>query len=167
METKEFNQLLNAIRYDTRAVEKLYSFYYKRIVFFLSKTYGLQLAEDVAQEFFISLFDKSQNQEYIKSPTAWVYTCCQNIAKRKISFDSRYASLTENKDNATQPVIGEEQYGDLYGIIKQLDDISQKIIAMYYWQGYNLLEIADILDIKPATVRKKHTRVLKKLKNQL
>lgn len=38
---------------------------------------------------------------------------------------------------------------------------------MIYWEGYNQKEIADILKLNPATVRKKHSRALKFLKKYL
>lgn len=56
-----------------------------------------------------------------------------------------------------------EVYGNLYDKIKKLDEESQKIIRMHYWEGYNFSEISKILCLKAVTVRQKHNRAIKKL----
>jgi RNA polymerase sigma-70 factor (ECF subfamily) len=163
MEGNEFNRLLHSLRTDGRAIEVLYNFYYGRIVQHLSYYYGKELSEDAAQNFFTHLFDIAENLGYINSPTAWVYKCCENIAKRKLTYESRYAPLYGEAANRAA-LSDEELYGDLYSEIIKLDEVSQKIVKMIYWDGYSQREIADILKLNAATIRKKHSRAIKKLK---
>ncbi len=58
-------------------------------------------------------------------------------------------------------------FGDLYFVIKKLDVTEQKITEMYYWEGYKLKEIAEILGLKYSSVKQKHKRLIKKIKNSL
>lgn len=163
MDAFEFNHHLKHLKTNVHSVEKLYDFYYSRIIQYLSKKYGCELAKDVAQEFFINLFNISEKQGYVSYPTSWVYTCCDNIAKRKVCYESRCVPTADMR--VKDDFLSEEQlYGDLYAVIKLLDDDSQRIIKLFYWEGYSLKEISQILDIKPATIRKKHIRAIKKMK---
>lgn len=163
MNSIEFNYHLRNLKKNDVSIEKLYDFYYCRIIQYISRAYGFELAKDVAQDFFIHLIDIAEKQSFVKNPTSWVYTCCNNLAKRKILKETRYTAIGD--DTPGKEIISEEElYGDLYFAIKQLDQISQNIIKLVYWEGYNQNEVAHILDIKPATIRKKHSRAMNKLK---
>lgn len=163
MDTREFNSKLKRIKYDAEAFDELYQYYARRIVFHLSATYGRELAEDVSHEFFIKLISGKIDYTYIEKPTIWVYKCCENLAKTKIRLDSKYEPLYDNVDY-------KEQFYESIEVkigIDKLDQLSKKIIFMYYWEGYNLEEISEILKIKYATVRKRHSRAIAKLKKIL
>lgn len=95
MEAAEFNRLLKRINKDGAAIEMLYRTYYSAIINKLSFTYGKEVAEESAQEFFLKLFEIAKTQQRVNSPTSWVYTCCENIAKRKICNESRFGRLDE------------------------------------------------------------------------
>lgn len=166
MDAREFNRLLKSIAIDKSSIEKLYMYYYPRIVLHLSNTYGKVLAEDAAQDFFIRLTYVAQKQNYINSPTSWIYTCADNIAKRKITYESRYTYL-KNESAVKTEITNEEIFGELYEAVEKLDTVSQKILKLYYFEGYNQNEIADKLEIKQATIRQKHSRAIKKIKKYL
>ena len=164
MDKIKFNFLLSTLRSNTKSLEIIYDYYYPRIVYHLAKKYGRQFAEDIAQDFFIYLL-KSEKYEYITNPTTWIYMNCDSMAKRKVGYDARYTSLSENDlvDHNEADIIF-QTYGDFAEIIDKLDDIEKRIVDMYYWEGYKLKEISDITGIKYNTVKQKHKRLLKKLK---
>ncbi len=165
MERAEFNRLLRRVGKDGAAIEKLYRTYYSAIINKLSFTYGREIAEESAQEFFLKLFEISKTQEYVNSPASWVYTCCENIAKHKIRGESRLDRLDERTEGAA--LSASELYGDLYGELQKLDEESRFIIIKVYWEGYSQKEIAEMLGIKYTTVRQKHLRAVTKLKKYL
>ena len=161
----EFNFLLKTLHSNSHSVEVLYNYYYSRIIIHIRKKYGSVLAEDVAQEFFNDLLDEKTFPKITHS-TAWVYTRCENIAKRKIGSESKYLYTSELTEAAEEDTLyKEEMYGDLYYAIKQLNSDEQVIVEMYYWEGYKLKEIAKVLDMKYSTIKQKHKRIIKKLKN--
>ena len=160
MEARRFNQLLKSISVSEKSFDELYDFYARRIVFRLSGIYGRDLAEDVMQEFFFKLITGKKDYGYIEKPTSWVYKCAENLAKTKLRSKMPFEQLTEENEYR-------RQYFDKTDIKEKLDvldDVSRKIIELYYWDGYNLEEISDVLQIKYATVRKKHSRAKAKLK---
>ena len=66
---------------------------------------------------------------------------------------------------ADTPNLEESMYGELDVYISQLDELTQKIIKMLYIDNYSALEISEILNVKYGTVRQKHARAIKKIKN--
>ncbi|MBR4800614.1 MAG: sigma-70 family RNA polymerase sigma factor [Clostridia bacterium] len=173
MNALEFNLLLKSIRTNARALERIFKFYYPKIVYHIGKKCGKPFAEDVAQDFFKKLLE-TETAEYIKYPTAWVFLNCESIAKRKLRYDSRYVYMTdeafakksqEMNEDMHDEILKEEVYGELYDSINRLDEIECKIVDMYYWEGYTLKEIADVLGLKYDAVKQRHNRLMKKLKN--
>ena len=161
MTTREFNKLIKNITVDRQALVKIYDFYYRRITYFLSRTYDKAFSEDCAQEFFLNLLNKPV-EDYVKNPTAWVYRCSINIAKNKKARENKYTELKTDKKVDFEPSI--EIFGDLYEKLKILDDKEREIIYLVHWDGYNLKEIAEILGVSHANARKKYSRIIKKLK---
>ena len=163
MEARKFNRLLRSIAKDVNAFDELYRFYGRRIVFRLSRIYGRELAEDVSHDFFLKLITENKNYGYIEKPTSWIYTCCENLAKTKIKLNSKYALL--NEEAACNNF--EFENLEIKTVLDNFDDVTRRIIELFYWDGYNLEEISEILHIKYATVRKKHSRAKAKLKKFL
>lgn len=166
MRAIEFNFLLKTIHISFRSIETLYNFYYQKIVIHIGQKYGRTIAEDVAQDFFNWLL-AAKSLPSVTNPTAWVFLNCESIAKRKIQNDSRliYKDIETEKAEENAILFKEEMFGDLYSAIKELNEDERQIIAMHYWEGYKLKEIAEILNIQYATVKQKHKRTLKKLKS--
>lgn len=163
METRKFNRLLKLIAIDEQSFIELYQYYGRRIVFYLTGKYGRELAEDVSHDFFLKLISDEKDYGYIEKPTSWVYKCCDNIAKTKIRLDSKYELL--NEEAACIDI--EFDNAEIQAALEKFDDISRQILELFYWYGYNLEEISDMLHIKYATVRKKHSRAKAKLKKLL
>lgn len=166
MDAPQFNRLLNIAYKDEKAFQQLYDFYYKRIVFKFLGQFGKDLAEDVAQDFFTKIVESDKKYEYINNPTAWVYTCCANIAKTKLAKENRTVPLEEDlcAENGSDLNCDKINIGIEIG---QLDDLTRKIIILHYWKGYSFEEISKILDITYAALRQRHRRLKKKLKNIL
>lgn len=168
METKEFNSLLKSISTEQSSVERLYCFYYPRIVRHVSLKFGIEeLGNDVAQEFFVNLMRIGSNQDYINSPTGWVYAVADNIAKRRLYYENRYNRLPDGEEWQDSKPFDGELKEEIQEILQALDSVSKEIIRLYYWEGYNQNEIAKMLNLTPSNVRKKHSRALKKLRNLL
>ena len=165
MDAKEFNRQLHKIGHDSRALERIYSFYYKRAVLHLTYHFSREVAEDAVQEFFAHLMDVGEAQPYISFPTSWIYKSVENNALRLVNIDNRYLEYNEalhgeyisfeNSDN--------EEFESL---ISPLDDAGKTMMRLYYIYGYTLEEVAIMLSVKPATIRKRHTRAIKKLKDK-
>lgn len=161
MKANEFNKFLRLIGRSEKAFEEIYSFYYKRIVFHLKPKYGLAVAEDSAQLFFQSLLNENTTKSYIQYPTSWIFTCCENFAKRLIQKDSNIVIC--EKEMSTLDILKVEVYVDLYNELLKLATIDQEIIFKHVWEGYSFEEVAMQLEVKSSFVRQRYHRVTKKL----
>ena len=168
MGEKDFNKLLKRISSDKKAFQVLYKIYYPRIVNHIERVYPNADAEEIAHEFFIKLLN-TKNFNHVKNPTSWVYVICRNIVKSKygkeahISFDENNAlgdELIQNVDFSSRIDL-EEQTRQMLSLA---DELTRKIIVLYYWEGYNFKEVAKLLSLNASTVRQKHARFVKKVK---
>ena len=163
MDAQQFNLLLNNANKNEKAFELLYNFYYRRIVAKIAKSFGKEFAEDVAQEFFIRLVKFDKKYEFINNPTAWVYTCCENIAKTKLAKEK--GKISFNEEIGANSALDFDFENVFIGTeLNKLDDISKDIVILHYWKGYNFEEISGILGITYDAIRQRHKRLKKKLK---
>lgn len=167
MEVHKFNSLIKNRNENLSSFKLLYEYFFPRIVLHISRKYKSEkLGEDIAQDFFIKL--KKLNIDYIiKSPTAWVFTICNNLvkdklSKEKIEYEYQYKDELSIGQNDLEYIFSEQIY--IKSFLNQLDEKSQQILYLVYWEGYNLREIAQMYKMKYTTVKQKHRRGLKKLK---
>jgi len=169
MNEDEFNKLLSLIKYSEQALERIYDFYYPRIVLHISIKYNREIAEDIAQEFFLNLM-KTHSFNYIKNPTSWIYKSCENLAKRRfndevasdlIDDESSFPNLSD-ADNLVEEISNRDELNKIFSVID--DPITKQIFYLFYVEGYNLREVSEILGMKRSTVKQKHTRTIRKLK---
>lgn len=164
MDAKEFNRLLKKITKNYNAFEKIYMYYFSRVVRYLSIKYNQMLAEDAVQEFFSKLKEFAKLGKYVEYPTSWIYKCCENIAKNKIKQEIKYSYIIEQDRREFEQKYEEELYDELYDAIKLLNASTQVVLRMHYWEGYSLIEIAHELNANYNTIKQKHKRALSALK---
>lgn len=168
MGERDFNKLLKRISVDKKAFHSLYKFYYPRIINHIEMRYPNVDAEEIAHEFFIMLL-REKEFNYVKNPTSWVYVICRNIVKDKYAKDD-CVSLDENNEISEALIqhVDFESRIDLESQTQRMlslaDDLTRKIIFLYYWEGYNFKEVAELLSINANTARQKHARFVKKVK---
>ncbi len=175
MDTIKFNYLLNKSLTDKEAFSALYKYYYPRIILHIKRTYPKADAEEVAQEFFLNLL-KRKSVKFVKNPVSWIYASCKNIIVKNHAKECAEISVEDNFFEKsffsclTSPdFVSEFEYKtQVQKIFEQIDDEdSKKIVYLYYWEAYNLREIAQLVGLKESTVRQKHRRALKKIKKSV
>lgn len=123
--------------------------------------HNMDEAEDILQETLIKILEvklESDNEEYIK---AYFLRTASNIAKNHISANKRHET-----DELNEELVAEEK-ADLsfvWEAVKSLPDPQRDVIHLFYEEGYQTAEIANILDRKEATVRSDLKRAREKLK---
>jgi DNA-directed RNA polymerase specialized sigma24 family protein len=115
MDSETFNKALRLIRQEGW-FDIIYNYYLARIYSHIQVEFRAKVsAQDVAQSFFTMLFER-KNEGYIEHPTAWVFACCDNIARSILAKQSKDVSL-ENKVVAAQvgriPSVSKFQNGTL------------------------------------------------------
>lgn len=160
MDKARFNKLLSEYKSSQRAFDELYTYYFHRIVYHVSWKFSREIAEDVAQEFFLKLM-RIELDEPVENPTSWVYTVADNLAR---SFLKKYKSYDELTGDEFYEFISDfDERETIKKCLAELTSAERKIVVMYYFEGYSLKEIAGIIGENYDAVKKRHARTLKKL----
>lgn len=168
MDTREFNVCMRKIQTDKEALSNIYAYYYPRIILHIHRSYPKVSAEDIAQEFFLNLL-KYNYCCYIKNPASWIYVSCDNLIKKKYGQEKVCIELEKcNIDSGEiliDEIIVQEDIDKVFSAIE--DRETREIIYLCYWEGYSLREVAELINKNKSTVKQKHTRAIKKLKQVL
>ena len=131
---------------------------------------SVQEAEDVVQEAFLKAFCKIGSYNDTISFSAWLYKItynhCINIIRRRkvlqfVSFlDTTIPNIVDVGKNLEEIEINKE----LNNVLKKLSNEERCILILKNIEEKSFEEIALILSIKPATVRKRYERLRKKLR---
>ena len=115
-------------------------------------------AEDVFQEVFLKLLRYKKtiiSEEHLK---AWLIRVTLNQCKSKAMFNW-------NKRNVPLDEIGEvgvsddkEDYSEVYEAVRNLPQKYREVIYLYYYDGYKINEISDLLQRSEATVKTQLSR---------
>ncbi len=150
---------------------------YKNLMFTVTNSIlnDEKLAEDAVQETFIKIIKniKKINQIDCHKTKTFIVIMCRRTAidiyrKHKktnsniISFDKLEYSLAEDLS-----FVKSEELTDVQRAIHSLPYIYCEVIMLKYIKDFTNKEIAEVLDIKESTVRKRVERGLKKLKDIL
>ncbi|WP_052723736.1 RNA polymerase sigma factor [Paenibacillus wulumuqiensis] len=125
--------------------------------------YNLQEAEDVTQETFIKAYKYIGKFECTQSFSPWLYKIAQNscidvLKKKKKDLNTLFAYQKEQIEQAQNPTIHL-----VHTYLDKLTKEEKQIVLLRSLEEYSYEEIAFIMNIKPATVRKKYERIRKKL----
>lgn len=125
-------------------------------------------AEDAAQEIFIRVYEQIHKYRSNMSFSAWLYKIAYNYSlnqirskKRWFRFIDRYKydqSETSNEQIESQTTLKE--------FLNLLTTEERHILVLRAIHHYNFNEISEIMNMKPATVRKKYERLRKKLQTR-
>ncbi|WP_105614654.1 RNA polymerase sigma factor [Vallitalea okinawensis] len=123
-------------------------------------------AEDVFQEVFLRLVKKKptfDNEAHLK---AWLIRVTINCSKNIFlsSHFKKRAELSEEIED-TKNIITETS--ELYEAVNTLPKKYGQVIYLYYYEGYSVKEIADILSAKEATIKTRLARGRKQLEKSL
>lgn len=152
---------------NTSSQYELYSYYvdamYNVGMRFLGNT---EDAEDIVQDSFVDAFKNLENFKYESTFGAWLKRIVINKsinhlkAKRVpvIPMDAHELCLTDEEPEADTTDIGKVKKG-----IDLLPDGYREIINLYLIEGYDHVEIGEILGISTSTSKSQYHRAKKKL----
>ncbi len=164
MSPTKFNALYRELN-NKHSFNQLYKEYYPRIMAHLKHRFGnLISAEDVAQDLFFKLL-KSNRRDYVEHPYSWIMKVADNIAIDQIRSSHIESPLTDSFLEPFDVQLVDD--GEVIKYFEFLDETTQRILYMYFWEGYSLKEIAAVLNIKYGNVRAKVSRAYKKFKEKM
>lgn len=136
-----------------------------------------QDAQDILQETLIRYMQKAPIFKSREHEKAWVLRVANNLCKDMLRFQkkNRYLSLCEIKEiddsinvNVCFDILEEGQSRTkLLTHIFSLNEKYKQVIFLHYYEDYSVKEVASILGISEAAVKKRLERGRSELKNRL
>jgi RNA polymerase sigma-70 factor (ECF subfamily) len=175
VEQTEDDDLVLRARTQVDALGRLYELYYERIFrFCVHRLFNKEIAEDVTSTVFLEVARRIRS---FKGRTEtdfrnWLYAIAANQTNAYIRKTSRRkkllgeaagsitASTTKGTDNSPD-------WPRLYTAILKLKPKHQTIVTLRFFENLKYEQIAQILNIKEATMRVTLHRILNELRNQL
>lgn len=123
-------------------------------------------AEDALQEALLRAYSnlwQLKKPEYFKTWMTKILmnTCFDIQRKQKNNLDiEEYKETIGTTEDMTTKVVMEKA-------IRELDEINQKIILLFYYEDYSIKEISDILNVSVMNVKQRMSRSRKTLKGIL
>lgn len=140
---------------------------YKDMVFRISMIYvaNIEDAKDITQEVFIRLMKHGFNFEDDNHEKKWLIRVTKNLCcdyhrskwSKRESFDEIEKQYYQNDH---------ESFETLEEIMK-LSDKYKLIIILYYYEGYQIKEIAEMLNKKESTIKMRLKRAKEILKIEM
>lgn len=176
-ERTEDDDLVLRARTQAHALGRLYELYYERIFrFCVHRLFNKEIAEDVTSTVFLEV---ARTIRSFKGRTEtdfqnWLYAIAANQANAYIRKSSRRKKLletaagsmavsaTESTDKSSGP-----DWPMLYTAILKLKQQHQTIVTLRFFENLKYEQLAQILDVKEATVRVTLHRILKRLRGLL
>lgn len=167
MDPQKFNRLLEKLKYDKQALNEIFEEYYPKIVAHVGRRFGrLVNGEDVAQDIFLTLM-KLKEIKFIERPTAWLLRLVDNRAIDMLKARRDTATLPEILPDTSFSIDNTILQADVKEILSHLDPVSQRILYLHHWEGYEYREIAEVLHLSCGNVRIKAHRAYKDLRKYL
>ncbi len=161
---------------DPAAFARLYRLHYDSVFRYCShRLFNRQSAEDVTSTVFFKVMNalKSFNGNS-KEFRNWLYRIATNAANDHLrSAVKRKEAIRIVSDNIRSGghVIASDDLSDKKVLLKQallsLKPKYQAVIALRFFENMKLIEIAEVLDQNPATIRSILSRALDKLRKKL
>ncbi len=152
----------NNIGYDINEIYHCHKLTIYKICFMYMKS--KQDAEDILQETFTKFIKQDKTFESDEHIKAWLIRTSSNLCKNQLKHwwrkradidDYKYLEDTNTKSN------------DILKEVLNLPTKYKNVIYLYYYEGYNSMEIAKILNIPNSTIRNHLSEARKILKIKL
>lgn len=125
-----------------------------------------QDAEDIVQCTFLKLLERNpefKDEEHIRK---WLIRVTINETNSlwRSFWRKKVISLEETQ---TEPEFLEPEYNELFHAVQKLSSKYRKVIYLYYYEGYSIKEIAELLHISETAIQTRLMRAREKLRQQL
>lgn len=145
------------IQGDVAAFDQLYWHYQKAVYQNAFKlTHDSQIAEDIVQEVFISLWEKRSSIDNSRSVGGWLFVSSYNRSinalKKKLKESLALKEIGQAEEQ-TDPGIAEIQYSILEKAIAELSPQKRKVFELCKLQGRSYDEAAKEMNISKHTVK--------------
>lgn len=175
-------EIIEEFKQDPNAFEKIYNFYYERILkYLLKRTASAEAAYDLTADTFIKAFESFHKFKWTGvSVKVWLYRIAINSLKnyrRKPQSQVLTAEMEgmeilatnakEELEELDKAMHGDEDLGKLSDAIATLNPKYQNIVSLHYFEGMSHREIAQTIKRTESAVKSMMHRALTNLRQLL
>lgn len=152
--------------------DKIYFDYKEKVTAYVkNRVADACTAEDIVSEVFIKVYQKLESYDGSRaSLSTWIYTITRNTVidyykKRKtqaLPFDE-VAAVEDHAEISA----GEELLESLATALEKLSERERDLIILYYYQGYTLKRIAEMMGMSYINAKVIHAKALSFLRSLL
>ncbi len=171
--SKEVELILACQRNDRKAQTAFYNMYKGKMMGICRRYARTKVeAEDIFQEAFIKIFNNVATLEKPEAVGAWVRKTVIHTAINyyyaNVKFQNQidYETVTES-NQSYENILASLSTEELLKLIHQLPDGYRMVFNLYVIDGYNHLEIGEILGISENTSKSQLSRAKELLRKQL
>lgn len=126
---------------------------------------SVQDAEDIAQEVYLSYYNKKPKFSCEEHMRAWLFRVTINKCKNYLKSSWRKKVILTQEETRFYQINEEEK--TILNAVLSLDEKYRLPIHLFYYEGYSIKEIADILKINSNTIGSYLSRGRKVLKEMI
>jgi RNA polymerase sigma factor (sigma-70 family) len=145
---------------DQQAFNELYRRYNQRLYYYFFRMLGnsRELADDFLQELFLKIIENPTRFNPAFSFKTWVFSVAYNLCKNEYRRQEIRKEASPIADQLLDPVLPQEisQQDVVNLIFNKLDELGpehRSVFIMHYREGFQIKEIASILEMAPGTVK--------------
>lgn len=168
------SELYQLVKEDNKpAFEVIFDRYWKRLFVYAFRIYkDEKICEDIIQEIFISLWEKSIDTNILNLEAYLIRSVKYKIANhiRDLKFTPVHLEILQNMPNIYKSnnfMEYEEFEKEIFNEIKKLPPKCQQVFMLSRFEDYSNPKIAEELDISIRTVEKHISNALKFLKSTI
>lgn len=166
-------RIMAAARVDLSRFAPLYDHYFPRIyAYCLRRVESEEAAEDLTSIIFTRALTGLQDYRD-GSVAAWLFRIAHNAvanhyrARRpQVSFEGTELDLPADEDEPLHDLLQEEQHQVIHGLVSQLPNDQQELLALKIAGGLTAEEIGTVLGKSAGAVRVELHRIIKRLRAQ-
>lgn len=174
--------IIEEFKSDPEVFEKVYNFYYERILkYLLKRTMSAEIAYDLTAETFIKAFESFHKFKWTGvSIKVWLYRIAINNLKnyrRKPEMspltdaheghEDLVISVKAELKELDKALFGDDELSKLSDAMATLKPDHQNVISLYYFSGLSQQEIALAINRSVSSVKSLMHRAMSNLKNLL
>lgn len=133
------------------------------------------LADDLTQDVMLKIWERRAKISTLEEIDAYIMRMSKNhvidhfkkLAKEKHYQEEIWLRMQKTENNITAGIITKEMEDQLNTILKNLPPRQQEIYTLNKEKGLSLIEISEMLDIAPNTVKNHLNRALKVIQTKI
>ncbi len=148
---------------DQEGLRALYAAYQARLWAYLWYALGgdTGLVEEILQDIFVAIWRSANNFQGQSQVATWIFQIAHNLAanarRSRVRHHSGFSAPSMNDDPNNEADMAYEDAVilrlDLAEAIQQLSPLHQAVLHLFFYQGFTVNEIAQIMNVPAGTVK--------------